>query len=129
MTVKYIIEKGLDKWYKSPDLTETSDSMLDAYLFSFAEVSNIMQTHEASFLRVERLTANSDTVVEDLFSAIDQSVEMKDGETWGDYYNGWRTFIREECQDIIDEALSNSSIMEDIEKQCLDEIVKRRSNE
>ena len=129
MTVKYIVEKGLDQWYTNPNLNETSDSMLDAHLFSFTEVCIIMQTHEASFLRVERLTADSSTVVEDLFSAINQTFEMKEGETWGDFYQGWRTFIREKCVDIIDEALSRSNVMEDIEKLCLDEIVKRRSKE
>ena len=68
MTVKYIVEKGLDQWYTNPNLQDTSDSYLDAHLFSFTEVCNILQTHEAGFLRVERITADCNTVVEDLFS-------------------------------------------------------------
>ena len=129
MTVKYIVEKGLDQWYTNPNLNETSDSMLDAHLFSFTEVCNIMQTHEASFLRVERLTADSSTVVEDLFSAINQTFEMKEGETWGDFYQGWRTFIREKCKDILAWALAQSRTMGNIEELCLDEVIKRRSME
>lgn len=129
MEEKYIIEKGLDIWYTNPELSETSDSFFDAYLFSFSEVAHILQTHKSSFLRVERITADGNTVIENLLGAVEQSGAWKKGETWHDFYTGWKDFISEKCQDIIEEALSHSRIIEDIENQCLDEIIKRRSNE
>lgn len=127
MKEKYIIEKGLERWYTSSDLNVTSDNLLDAHLFSLKEVTAIFKTHKAGFLRVEQITANCDAVVENLFWAIEECGVWEKGETWGDFYNGWRGFIREKCQDLIAEALSYSHIVKDIEKLCLDKIIKRRS--
>lgn len=129
MKEKYIIEKGLERWYTSSDLNVTSDNLLDAHLFSLKEVTTIFKTHKAGFLRVEQITANCDAVVENLFWAIEESGVWKKGETWGDFYNGWRGFIRDKCQDILAWALTQSRIMGDIEELCLDEVIKRRSME
>ena len=127
MKEKYIIEKGLDRWYTSTDLEESSECILDAHLFTLPEVIIILHSHKAGFLRVEQITANCDAVVENLFWAIEESGVWKKGETWGDFYNGWRGFIREKCKDILAWALTQSHKMGDIEELCLDEVIKRRS--
>ena len=74
-------------------------------------------------------TPDCDTVVESIFDAVEGSGAWKEGETWGDFYNGWRGFIRDECKDILAWALTQSRIMGDIEELCLDEVIKRRSME
>jgi hypothetical protein len=124
---KYIIEKDLDRWYTSTDLEESSESFLDAHLFTLPEVIIIFNSHKAGFLRVERITPDCDTVVESIFGAVEESGAWKEGETWGDFYNGWRGFIRDECKDILAWALAQSCTMSDIEELCLDEVIKRRS--
>ena len=124
---KYIIEKDLDRWYTSTDLEESSESFLDAHLFTLPEVIIIFNSHKAGFLRVERITPDCDTVVESIFDAVEGSGAWKEGETWGDFYNGWRGFIRDECKDILAWALAQSCTMCDIEELCLDEVIKRRS--
>ena len=93
---KFIIEKEKEIWYTDSDLQNTSDAVLESFIFSEDDVISLLKK-DVEIFRIVHLTCESiSPYITDLITVFNEELwEQKD--TMGDYIDKVRTFIQSDC--------------------------------
>ena len=93
---KFIIEKEKEIWYTNSDLRNTSDAVLESFIFSQDDVISLLEK-DVEVHRIIHLTCESlSPYITDLITVFNEELwEQKD--TMGDYIDKVRTFIQSDC--------------------------------
>ncbi len=123
MNRKYIIEKEHEVYYTNREMTEASDVILDAFLFTEEEFRSIVIVE--GIYRTTSISAVSDVVLGIIADVLlDEDINPKENETPAEFIDRMKEFMKAHCQEIVDNAISQSKIVWDIEKHCVETVLE-----